>query len=113
MKKIIVLIVMLLIGCQSTQDSYPDFRTPKSEIRDAQSRFRTSDYEILFLLMVDPKGDVVKVRLLGANLKDGQAVQMFKRHMLKAKFKKAKSEDPQFREFILPYGVNTTVTFSG
>lgn len=64
-------------------------------------------------MMVDESGKVIRVRIIGNKLQDRQATNMFKQHMYKAEYPKAKLGEPKFREFILPYGVTVNVKFHG
>ncbi len=111
MRFLILIIVLFLLSCKST--NYPKFSTPKKEISAALTEFRQSDAEILFLVMIDRTGSVVRVRVVSDKLAHYQAVNMFKKLIYKRKYFPASSKEPDFREFFLHYGVNTTVEYVG
>ena len=114
MKYLFLCFSILLASCASTQDSnLPEFSTDRSVIAEAKNKFRKSEAKILFLLMVDEGGKVVKVRIISNKLQDKQATNMFKQHMFTAEYPKAKEGEPKYREFFFPFGVKESVVFYG
>ncbi|WP_462177351.1 hypothetical protein [Pseudoalteromonas gelatinilytica] len=114
MNKFLIPLCLLLVSCSSTQDkNLPDFNIPKDVITKAKDDFRRSDDKILFMMMVNQAGDVVKVSVLNNKLQNKQFLNMFKKNMYNLKYPKAQQGDPEFREFILPFGVKTEVEFYG
>ena len=127
MNKFLIPLCLLLVSCSSTQDkNLPDFNIPKDVITKAKDDFRRSDDKILFMMMVNQAGDVVKVSVLDNQagdvvkvsvldnkLQNKQFLNMFKKNMYNLKYPKAQQGDPEFREFILPFGVKTEVEFYG
>ena len=98
-------------GCSSTDTKIDrEFTTSNEEIRAAKSEFRTSKNEILYLLMVDRSGAVVKVKLLGYKKKaiEERIAYRFKSKLYQYEFYPAKSGEPDYREFIYPLNVNSS-----
>jgi hypothetical protein len=114
MNKVLPILCLLIASCGSTTtNNYSDFTLPKDVLLQAKDDFRRSDDKILFLLMVNQTGDVVKVRVLDNKLQNKQFLNMFKKNMYNLKYPKADKSDPEFREFVLPFGVKTEVEFYG
>ena len=114
MNKFLILVCLFLVACSSTeQRNLPGFTIPKDVISQAKDEFRRSDNKILFMMMVNQAGDVVKVSVLDNKLQNKQFLNMFKKNMYQLKYPKAQKGDPEFREFILPFGVQTEVEFYG
>ncbi|MEZ7278846.1 hypothetical protein [Pseudoalteromonas sp. 68 DY56-GL68] len=114
MNKFLILVCLFLVACSSTEQSnLPGFTIPKDVISQAKDEFRRSDNKILFMMMVNQAGHVVKVSVLDNKLQNKQFLNMFKKNMYQLKYPKAQKGDPEFREFILPFGVQTEVEFYG
>lgn len=78
---------------------------------EARKEFARSNAEILFLIMVDREGKVVKVKMLKTKLDSDRATMMFKKHVFSFEFKPATPTEPDFREFIYPMDVTTSVDY--
>ena len=99
----------LFSGCASDKPPLPSFSFSNQEIIKAKAEFKKSKYEILFFLMVDQSGKVVrskvvdwkKNKILRAN------TEKLKQHTYKIEFRPATTNEPEYREFIYPMEVNT------
>jgi hypothetical protein len=101
-------------GCSSNKVKIKhEFLTSDEEIRKAKSQLRSSKNETLYLLMVDKSGKVVKVKLLDfkeRKLEERGAIR-FKSKIYQFEFYPAKVGEPEFREFIYPLDMASTVEF--
>ncbi|MFY8351568.1 hypothetical protein AAEU29_13595 [Pseudoalteromonas sp. SSM20] len=110
MRTLLILFLSLLASCKSSSDiDLLEFTMSKEILNKAKNEFRMSDNELLFLLMVDKSGGVVKVKLVANKLQDKQAANMFKHQMYKATYPVAKPNEPSYREYFFPLNVKTTV----
>ncbi|MDP2560123.1 hypothetical protein [Psychrobium sp. 1_MG-2023] len=107
-KYVVLCCVLILSGCSTTGDS-PDWKTPSAELYDARVKFKNSNFQILFLLMVNNRGDVIKSRVLSSKIQDDRAVNMFKKHTRNVRFPTISDTKEQYREIIYPYRVNTII----
>ncbi len=100
----------LLWGCGRVKTPIPDFHFTEQQIQAARTEFRQSNNEILFFLMVDRDGKVVKSEVIDFDSKklDRRDTEKFKRSTYRIEFKPALETEPDFREFIYPMNVNTS-----
>ena len=103
------MLFVLLVGCATTDDSIPAFSYSAEELLKAKADFKKSHYEMLFLIMVDRDGKVVKSRIVDRDerkitRKSAERVRMATYRM---EFVKASSADPQYRELIYPMDIDT------
>ena len=82
----------------------------EQEIYQAKTDFKKSGAEILFFLMVDAQGKVVKSRVVDRDSKKikRESAEKFKRSTYKIEFKPASEGEPKYRQFIYPMQVNTS-----
>lgn len=75
MKTFSLLIVVALCACASVEnDALLPFKTTAAEIGVEKKKFRASDDDILFLLMINKRGTVIQVKRIASKLKDRRLV---------------------------------------
>jgi hypothetical protein len=104
-------VVALMAACATTADQLPDFSFTKQETFAARADFRRSDHEVLFLLMMDASGRVVKARVIDwkRNTLSRETVERVKRIGYQIEFPAAGANAPRYRELIYPMNVDTSV----
>lgn len=107
---LMALVLMAATGA-SAGEALPDWRSSDESLFEARKEFAKSDAELLFLLMVNRQGDVVKVKLLKSKLDNDRSAMMFRKHLYSAKFKVAKPQEPDYREFLYPMDIKTSVEY--
>lgn len=114
MRILFVALTALLLGaCQSVPDKYPEFDYTKPQIREYKSEFRKADMDILFFVMVDRSGKVVKVRTVDRD-KDRVSADIAYRFEM-AMFEAVKADpvgesEPEFRQFVQPISLDKEIT---
>ncbi|MCE2029328.1 hypothetical protein [Sessilibacter corallicola] len=98
------------IAACASKPQLPDFKYTEEAISHARKSFRQSHKEILFLLMVDRNGKVVKSQIIDWKKDDLKRtnVEKFKRSTYNIEFKPAKDSEPDYRQLFYPMNVNST-----
>lgn len=106
MKTIALLIALTLCISVSAEDnSVPTFKTTSAEIGAEKRKFRRSKDDMLFLLMVDQQGKVVKVKKLASKLDSKRNELKVKRAMYEVLYKPTRDAESPYREMFLSYKV--------
>ena len=108
----IFLLALVLSACSKNtlpeKPDYPEFSFTEAERSDAAEEFVRSGYEMLFLVMIDEDGKVVKAETLAKHVDIGEhAAEKFRRNMLRAEFPAAKQGEARYREFIFPLDIDS------
>ncbi|TYK64395.1 hypothetical protein [Colwellia echini] len=103
------LVFLLLAACTSTdnepKDEPPEFNVSSEQIRDLQIKFIDSSYDVLTLLMIDRKGEVISSKLITWNKKttDEKTARRFSLQMRNAlKFSEDNKRESEY--LLMPYG---------
>ena len=103
---IVTVAAALLIGCASKPGDVPDFVYSDEYLRTELNKFRTSNNDILFFLMVNRQGKVVRSRIVKRNVIQ-EIADTWKQRTLEIEFKPAKPDEPAFRQFSYPVDLKT------
>lgn len=105
MKRIILFLIFSL-GFDTSFASGLKFSTSKETLVQARKEFRRSNYDFLSLLMVDPTGQVVKVKKLASKYRDKLSDKRVVKAMYQVQFRPKTENEPLYREFIMPYSAS-------
>lgn len=103
---ILLLCITLLNACTSIekQSVLPDFTFSDSEIKEAIKYFNRSEAEVLFLVMLDRKGYVVKSKMVAAkgSLRIEEKLE-YKKFVQASRSEPAGENGPLYREILMPF----------
>lgn len=112
--KVSLLCIFFLVSCASNdiEKNAPEFDVTNEQINALSNKFKSTDYDVLTLLMIDRKGKVVNSKLITWNKRriEETVARRFSLQMTQAlEFSADLKRKSDY--LLLPYGFNISTTY--